>query len=525
MFRTRIRRHPGGSAPALRVGGAVTVVVMALSASACGGTPEAEARPSTLTIAAQTPPLSMDPAKNGGGANEIFTDLAYQGLIHSRADGTYVPSLARSFGYVGEGNRRFTISLRDGVRFSDGTPLDSAAVKAYLEYFVKAAGPFAATAKVIESVATPDASTVDIRLSAPQPDLPLMFSEAGPWGNIVNPKVLASGAAVLGTSTAGAGPYMLDTGSSVQGSSYVYTPNPHYHDPAARHFEKIIVKVIPNTATAFQALRSGQVQFMQGDAPLLGRAAQDGLAVSNPPVGFNGLFLQDRGGKLVPALGDVRVRQAINHALDRAALAKAVGGSAGRPVQQIVASAFTGFAPEVEKRYSFDAAQARALLAEAGYRDGFGFSVTVGGFDPDSVKLAQGIAQQLKAVGITMTIDVKATFPDYARAQESGEYPATVTGWGSSSMYTVASQLVLPTGVVNPFRSQDAQMIKLFDQAARLPADQATATWQKLSAVVSEKAWYAPVLEQRLVFIATKDLKGYTDNLSYPNPILFSYGG
>ncbi|MBB5938577.1 ABC transporter substrate-binding protein [Streptomyces zagrosensis] len=500
---------------------AFAAVGLLMTVGACSGADannQAVSR-QTLTIGAPTPPLSLDPAKNGGGVNELFVDLAYQALIHAKPNGSYTPMLAESFGYVGKGHRQFEITLRPGVTFSDGTSLDSAAVKTYLEYFRSAGGPFSATAKNITAIETPDAKTVVLRLAGHDPDMPLNFSEAGAWGNVVSPKVLKERPATLGSSTAGAGPYMLDTAASVQGSTYTYVPNPRYRGPSTRQYSKVVIKVIPNSTTAFQALRSGQIQFMQGDTTLLAKAKRNGLKTHEQGAGFVGLFLQDREGKKVEALGDVRVRQAINHAIDRRSLAKAIGGSTGEPLSQIIAPGAAGYSKDLEKRYPYDLGRARKLLNEAGYEDGFSFTVLTGAFDPVSAKLAAGIAEQLKAVGITMTIESKTAFPDYARAQESGAYPANVANWGATTMYAAATQLVLPEGVVNPFHTSDEQMEKLYREAAALPASKSSAKWRALSARVSHQAWFAPVMMQKAVFIAPEGLEGYSDNASYPNPV------
>ncbi|MGW1272295.1 ABC transporter substrate-binding protein [Streptomyces sp. NPDC002491] len=502
-------------------------VATAVSAAACSGSPSSSGSganaSATLNLALSTQPLSLDPAKNGGGGNEVFVDLAYQSLVHANADGTYAPSLAEAYGYVGAGNRQFKITLRDGVKFSDGAALDSGAVKKYLEYYVGAGGPFAANAKTIGKIDTPDAKTVVLTLNAPNPDMPYFFSEHGFFGNVISPTALAGDTARLGTTTAGAGPYMLDPAATVQGSTYTYVPNPHYYEPKSRKFKKVVVKVIANVTTAYQSLQSGQVAWTGADTSFVDKAKSSGLRTVVRPNGMSGLFIQDRAGTKVKAFGDVRVRQAINYAINRDELSKAIEGSVGQPLQQIIAPGFNGFDKAAESTYTYDVAKAKQLLADAGYPNGFSFTTLVGSFDPTTVKEAQGIAEDLKAVGITMDIDTKATFPDYARAQESGKYPSTVFTWGSSTMYAVAQQLVLPTGILNGFHSSDPELNALFDKAAALPSDQAEPVWQELSKQVTEKAWFAPVMVAHSVFVMDKGLTGSDKNLVFPNPIYFSF--
>lgn len=505
---------------------AAVTSVLALSVTACSGSSAGtgsggRTHSTTLTLALSTGPLSMDPAKNGGGNATVYTSLAYDTLLHANPDGTFSPGLAETYGYVGAGNKEFKVTLRKGVKFSDGETLDSADVKKYVEYVKNAGGSFANIAGVFSSIETPDAQTVIFKLGRPNPDLPAFFSNI--LGTIVSPKALDGDAAKLGTITAGAGPYTLDPSSTVQGSQYTFVKNPNYWNPGGQYFQKVVVKVIASATSQYQALQAGQIQWMQGDPTLLSKADADGFAVSSSATGMTGLWLQDRAGSIVPALGNEKVRQAINYAIDRDALAKAVEGKLGTPLEQIMPQGMGGYDPAVDKAYSYDVGKAKQMLADAGYPHGFSFTALVAGFDTAGVKLAQGLAEGLKAIGVDMKLESKATFPDYARAQESGTTPAAILSWGSSSMYSVAQQLVLPTGVTNPFHSSDSELTSLFDEAAALPADQALPKWQQLSKVIAEKAWFAPVMAAHIVFIADKDLEGLDARGGYPNPVYFKF--
>jgi len=502
----------------------VGLVAAGLALSACAGqtNPTGDATQAgggTLTLIQGSVPLSLDPAKSNAGQASQYVDLAYSNLIHWNGDAEFVPELAESFEFVGEGNTTFQIDLRDDVKFSDGTPLDAAAVKTYLEYFQTANGPFGATAaNLIESIETPAADTVVVHFSAPNPDAPLAFAEGGFWGSIVNPSILADDPEALGTTTAGAGPYMLDTAATVTGSSYVYVKNPEYFDAASQKWDKVEVKVIANANSALQAVTTGKNTWAQGTWQQVDAAASAGLQVEDSVPNVYSLFLIDRDGELQPALGEEKVRQALNYAIDRDAFASLLNGAAN---QQIIAEGYPGYSEEAASVYTYDPDKATQLLAEAGYPEGFTFSVLVGTFDPYTSQVAQALADQFADVGVTMEISTAATFPDFAREQGTLQYSADVEAWGSTTMYGVAQQLVLPAGVVNPWHSSDDELNALYEKASGQVGDEALATWEQLSLAVTEKAWYVPVATVGSPFFATAGLNVLGDSAGYPNPLYF----
>lgn len=511
---------PGGNRRRHLAALAVAAASIALALVGCtsdgGGTSPSGG---TLTLIQNTVPLSLDPAKSNAGPATQFVDLAYSNLIHWNGDAEFVPELAKSFEFVGDGNLTFQIDLRDDVKFSDGTPLDSAAVKTYLDYFTQAEGPFSATAAaLIESVETPDDDTVLVHFTSPQPDAPLQFAEGGGWGSIVNPKTIESNPDSLGTETAGAGAYMLDTKSSVTGSSYVYVPNPEYFDPDAQKWDKVEVKIIANANSALQAVQTGKNTWAAGTVPQIEAAKGAGLTVETSVPNVVSMFLIDRNGELTPALGDAKVRQALNYAVDRDAIATLLGGE---PNAQIVAEGYPGYSDEAAGVYSYDVDKAKTLLAEAGYADGFSFRVIVGAFDPIHSQAAQAIADQLAKVGVTAELVTAATFPDFAREQGSKQYSADVESWGTTTMFSVAQQLVLPTGVVNPWHTSDDELNALYEKGAGQTGDEASATWQDLSLAVTEKAWYLPVATVGTPFFATTGLNVLGDSAGWPNPLYF----
>lgn len=503
---------------ALGIGALVTSAV-ACSSSSTDSSSSGTERGGTLTLIQGTPPLSMNPAQSNNGPASQYIDVAYSSLLHWAADNTIEPALASGYRYIGQGNTKFEIDLRSNVKFSDGTSLDSSAVKKYLEYFENANGPFSATAKaVLGSIETPSPTQVILNFKVPDPDAPISFTEGNTWGTVISPKVIDSNPDSLGTTTAGAGPYMLDTAQTVTGSTYTYVKNPYYYAPAQQKWNKVVIKVIANTNSALQAVTTGSNTWMQGTMQQVATARASGLSVGLAVPAVYSLFITDRGGHVQPALGKLQVRQALNYAVDRSAIAGLMKGTAN---DQIIAKGFTGYSDAAAGAYGYDPAKARQLLAEAGYPNGFTFTVLIGTYDPDVPPIAQALAEQLSKVGVTMKIATATSFADFARQQGAKKFSADIEQWGSTTMYSVAQQLVLPTGVVNPWHDNDTDMTALYQKASTESGAQALADWQQLSQMVAQNAWYVPMVTVQMPFFSSTSINTLGDCKSYPNPLHF----
>src|SRR5690606_23797084 len=130
----------------------------------------------------------------------------------------------------------------------------------------------------------------------------------------------------------------------------------NYYDQNAVHFESFEVRVIANSQSSLNALQAGQVAYAEGSNATAEAAKQAGLNVSSVPYGWYGAFFLDRGGEMVPALADERVRQALNYAVDRQGITNAVLGEYGEPNNQTSIPGYeeSGYVPEYADRYPYD---------------------------------------------------------------------------------------------------------------------------------------------------------------------------
>lgn len=386
------------------------VAVVGLLAAGCSDAAEKSAEGSssssgkavagdTLTVGLQAPATSINPATIDT-AFVTYTQLAYESLTYLAPDGSIKPALAESWKYVGEGNTQFDMKIRSDAKFADGTPVDAKAVKASLDYVRGAKGSSSQFLSMVKSIDVTGSNSVSIKLSEPNPMLPEMLSQSYPVGSIISPAGLKDPKKLTVQNTShGAGAYVFDPKATIAGDHYTYTANPRYYDKSKQHYKKVVVKVLANPQAALNAVKTGQVDIVAGDASTSSQAKSAGLQIEETPFVWNGLNLIDREGEVSKPLGDVKVRQAINHALDRKKLTKATAGDYGVPTSTTVVKGADGWSEEAAERYPYDPDKAKKMLKEAGYPDGFDLevlSVRFAGIDT----VTEAMKPQLEEVGI-----------------------------------------------------------------------------------------------------------------------------
>ncbi|WP_219996098.1 ABC transporter substrate-binding protein [Nocardioides humi] len=347
----------------------------------------------------------------------------------------------------------------------------------------------------VESAKATDEQTVAVTLNAPNPILPVVFSQSSNWGNVISPAGLAD-PSKLTTETHGAGAYVLDTAQTVDGDHYTFVPNDNYWNPDAIHWEKVVVRVLPDANAALQALKSGQIQVdmnSQGDIVSQARKA-GGVDIAEGPGFVQALFLMDRAGELTEALGDVRVRRALNHAVDRKAIAAALGGDF-TPTAQIAPVGTDGHDEALDETYAYDPDLARELLAEAGYADGFEIdALSMSLFQTDT--LAQAVASQLEEVGVTVRLkSIGADLNQLIADMATKEYAAVFFNAGTNMFTNALQNFASPASPLNPFASKGEEVIGAFEAMAAAPEEEVPAAAVALNRAVVEQAWFVPLVQ------------------------------
>jgi peptide/nickel transport system substrate-binding protein len=472
----------------------------------------------TLTIAATTPPVSLNPAINGSGVPLIWFDrLTYDPLIIRRPNNTSAPGLATSWKYLND-NKTFIIELRSGVKFSDGSPLNANAVVKWIEYF-KANGTFGYTLSRLASVEASGPLEVTFNLSAPDPLLPYYLSqEGGGAGNVASDAAIAS-PQKMNTASFGAGEYILDSSATVQNATYVYTDNPRYWNPSAVHWKRVVIEVIANDNSSLAALQSGQVQVALGTATTAASAKSSDLVVTSRPAGWVGAILWDRAGTLVPALSDLKVRQALNYAIDRPEITNALYHGFGVATTQYDPNSGS-YVKALDGHYPLDVSRAKQLLAQAGYPDGFSFKMLVQPGDPGASLLAQALVQDWAAINVRVALVSPVTFSAYASDGLSKEFPVSTGGSENNPFIYQMDTFFAPTGLYNVFGVSTPGLDALIDQTDAVPPDSVRGDQlgQKIMTIAVQQALSVPVADADRIVYSTQHIGGIAFSAAFPVP-------
>lgn len=488
-----------------------TALVAAMSGlAACGSTSSSVVSGrtgGTLTIGTAINPGTLDPAV-GTTSQPDYSPWAYDPLITWAPDGSAKPGLATSWSY-GPNNKSFTLKLRSGAQFSDGEPVDADAVKTYINYATHLPGA-PAFLKSLDAIDVASPTELTLRFSKPTPLLEKLLSQAFPLGLVASPKAVA--ARSLANATAGAGPYMLDKSRTVTGDHYTYVPNPHYWNKSAVHWRQVVVKVMANPTAALQALKTNQIQIAASQPVTSVQSAKAaGLKAEAPLVLYLGLSLMDREGTLAKPLKDVRVRQAINYAIDRPSIAKVIGAGLGRPIDQMAVPGDDSYDASLDDAYPYDPARAKALLAQAGYPKGFTLPALV--WTGDNLNtMAQAVAGQLAKVGIKMDLDVKADVNDYLKVMGGAKAPTSTIVFGRLPAAVEYQILWGPdASLFNPFKSTSPDIERLNDQLYAASAQDAPNYAKQIQKVLVDQAWFAPVTAVPLVALHRPEVAGVAE--------------
>jgi peptide/nickel transport system substrate-binding protein len=464
-----------------KVGVLATVVGLALAA--CGGQRAADDS-RTLTLAVVADVTSWDPAQAHVGHQLQPYQPVYDTLIQREPDGTLSPMLATGWAY-NDDRTELTLDLRTDVTFSDGTTFDAAATKVNLEHFKAANGRQAAQLAYFESAEIVDADTLKINLTAPDPAFEYYMSQAA--GLMGSPAAIAAG--TIATTPVGTGPYVYDPAQSLPGSQLAFTARQGYWNPSLQKFDKIVLRPMAETTARLNAVVGDLADATLVDARTVAHAERAGLTVlKDYQVDWQGLLLFDRGGTLIPALGDVRVRQAINYAIDRTTLLDQLQLGYGTPTAQVFGPSSGAYVEELDDRYPYDPAKARQLLAEAGYADGFEMRVPA---SPAFDTAIAAVAQQLGEVGIRVQAET-APQTTYVADLGAGKYPTTYFNLFQGEPWVAINQLVSTRALYNPFDSTTPELQSMID-AVQNGGERSDELAKDVNRYVTENAWFVPL--------------------------------
>ena len=311
---------------------------------------------------------TLDPVEPQSGSSfsqEVLLAL-YDTLVRVDPAGNPTPGLAESWTSSLD-LTSFIFVLRKGMKFHDGTEVNADIAKRNLERNIalggRASGTMADSVKMIASVEA--IGTYELKLTLKGPSGQIPFIMGGIAGMVAGEASVTGDAFGMTFKLVGSGPYRLKSFES--NVKTIMVRNDNYWGGIVGRPAGFEHHYVPDGRARLNAVRSGQANVVLVDPRQIPEAKGAGLTVQiNEKNGVWDIYVNlDRA-----PLNNLKVRRAFMHALDRQALAEALSFGSAKPTVQFFAQSSPVYDPELEKIYPFDQAKARALLAEAGFKDG-----------------------------------------------------------------------------------------------------------------------------------------------------------
>jgi len=462
----------------LTVGAAVAMMVLA------GCTPATQTDPSQqLVLGVAVEPTTFDPGELQGGGQLQYWGAVYDTLLLRAPDGTVSPNAAEEWEYSDD-LRTLTLTLREGMTFTDDSPVTADAVAQSLTRFRDGTSPDASYLEAVSDIVALDERQLQLTLTEPDPALLIYLTTSG--GAFGNPAEFDEDIAQV---PAGSGPYTLDEARTVPGSEYVFVRNDDYWNPDQYEYDEVVLRPMAESTARLNALRSGQIDSAVLDVQSID-ALGDGFDVVVQSSAWEGLYLLDRAGETVPALGDARVRQAINLAIDRQGIVDQLLLGYGEATDQMFPPTSPAYREDLVGAYDHSPERARALMAEAGYADGFDLAM------PSSSAfqyLEPTLADALGQIGIRVQWETVPADQLIQRLLDR-EWPVFMFRHAQDSAWVDLSRQVRPEALWNLYGSTDPQLDALLAEVQAAPDEEsASDAYAGIGGFLVEQAWFAPL--------------------------------
>ncbi len=373
--------------------GAQTAAPTPTTAPPTAATPK---RGGSLTVAVAADPDGLDPHKTVAAATFQITRNIYDTLVQTDAQGRIQPDLALEWQSSDDG-LTWTFTLREGVKFHNGRVMTADDVVYSFERLLspETASPRAKDFAVIDAVAAPDARTVVFKLKSPS--APFLSSLAYGWAAVVPQEAVAT----LRDKPVGTGPFKVT--EWVKDSHVALERFDGYFLPGVPYLDKATFRVITDPAARMAALRAGEVDVIP-ELPVQEVAAvRQDPALSIVEVPFNGVQYIAINNKM-PPFDNLKVRQALNYAVDKQAVIDTAQFGIGLPIGSHMPPV-TEYYVDLTDRYPYNPEKAKQLLAEAGFPDGFETTMILPQPYDFHIRNGQVVADQLSKVGIKVKLE------------------------------------------------------------------------------------------------------------------------
>ena len=474
------------------------VLTLALTLCGCAGERQGESTESQITVGIpQDVEDSLDPHKTvAAGTEEVFFNM-FEGLMKADSDGNLNPAVASDYD-VSKDMKTYTFILREGVKFHDGSPVTVEDVKYSIERCADTSegAPLVAAFSNIESVEATDDKTIVITLKESNPDFLASMDTAIIPASNATPESVA-----IGT-----GPYKFV--SHTPQESFIMEKFDEYWGEAA-HIEKVILKVCANTDTIVMNLNGGTIDMFSRLTATQVSQLSDKFNVLEGTMNLVQAMYLNNG---VKPFDDVRVRQALCYAIDKQYILDMTSDGHGTPIGSSMFPAFGKYyMPELAEYYTKDVEKAKALLKEAGYPDGFTFTIKVPSNYTPHVETAQVLAEELKAINVNAKIELIEWETWVSDVYAGRQFEATVVGLDASTVTASALLLRFNTDNSKNFVNYSNPDYDAAYQRAESSIDDAerTAAYKECQQILTETAVNVYIQDMAEFVAINKKYAGY----------------
>ena len=462
--------------------------------------------PNEITVGiAQDLDESLDPHKAvAAGTKEVMFNV-FEGLMKPTPEGDLIPAVAEKY-EISDDQLTYTFTIRDGIKFHNGDPVTAEDVGESLARCKNGGdGIFEVEAfSNIQHIETADSRSISITLGEPDSEFLSYLTAA----------VLPAGYDGQDTAPVGTGPFKF-VSRAAQDNIVLERFDDYWGEKA--YLDKVTYKIIENADSILMSLQSGAVDLFAHLTSTQVAQLGDEFNIEEGTMNLvQAMYLNNA----VAPFDDVRVRQALCYAIDRQQILDLAFDGYGSLIGSSMYPAFGKyFDDSLTNYYTHDVEKAKALLADAGYPDGFAMTITVPSNYQPHLDTAQVIVEQLKQVGITAEI-LPVTWESWLNDTYMGrQFQATVVGVDASTMTARALLERFTSTAGNNFINYNNAEYDAIFQAAIAAADDAaqTAAYKQAEANLTENA--ANVYIQDLAdLVAIR--KGLTGVRFYPIYVL-----
>lgn len=382
-----------------------------------------------IIYASESTTKSLDPHDTSDTYSGAIERAICQGLMGFDKNLNIIPLLAESYTFNNEATQ-FTFKLRKGIKFHDGAEFNAQAVKANIDRMMTGNYKRSSLMKPVKELVILDDYTVQFNLK--EPFGAFVNAIAHPGSLIISPKAIKTYGDNVSKHPVGTGPFIFE--EWVSGSYVKIKKNPNYWKGDVK-VDTITFRPVPESGSRLAMLRAGQAHYIYPmPAELLKIAEKDKkLEIIKQPSIIERYLVMNTKYK---PLGNVKVRQAINYALDKQAIIRIAWGGAATEADSIIPPNLQFY--KQQKAWPYDPAKAKALLKEAGYENGFEVLFLTPNAS-NRLRATEMAQQQLKKIGITgkiQSMDIASFYNklESHRADDAKPVPfIAFGGWSAST--------------------------------------------------------------------------------------------